>query len=345
MQDSIRLYAATYDGISVLHPTGAGWAEVGTLPRVESESIAGARRHPERVYVADMNGGLYGTEDAGVHWTKLLDGEVWSVAVDPSDDDVVYAGTAPVHLYRSPDRGKSWEDLTGLQELPEEVRQNWRYPPPPHRAHVYYIALDPAQPRTIYACLEHGGIVRSFDGGETWEDVSQGIDYPDIHCFGILGGARPRYFASAARGFYASDDPATGWTRAENGCTRDYFHSFVFLAPERAGEPPTMLLATADKSPGSWDRPAEARGAIFRSQDGAESWHWVGEGLAPEMRQAVNMLVNHPTERDAALAALGIWRRGVNPTGTIMVTHDRGTNWEPLPIELPPVIGLWATTD
>jgi photosystem II stability/assembly factor-like uncharacterized protein len=345
MGESVRLYASTYDGVLVLRPSGHTWAEVGRLPGTESESIAGASRHPERVYVADMNGGVYGTEDAGKSWTKLLDGDVWSVAVDPHDDDVIYAGTAPVHLYRSEDRGKSWEELSGLLDLPEEVRQTWWYPPPPHLAHVYHIFIHPDDPRTIYLCLEHGGIVRTFDRGATWEDVSQGLEYPDMHCIRNLPGSHTRYFTSSARGFFTSDDPATGWTRAENGCTRSYFHSFILLEPERAGAAPTMLLATADKSPGYWDRPEEARGAIFRSVDSAASWHWVGDGLPQEMRPAVNMLVNHPTERDGAFAGIGVWRRGVDPFGTVMATHDRGDSWQEVPAKLPPVIGLWAASD
>ena len=99
MNEPVRLYASTYDGVRVFNCTSGEWAEVGLLPGTESESVAGSTRHPERVYVADLHGGgLFGTEDAGRHWSKLLDGEVWAVAVDPTDDDVLYAGTEPIHL-------------------------------------------------------------------------------------------------------------------------------------------------------------------------------------------------------------------------------------------------------
>ena len=40
----------------------------------------------------------------------------------------------------------------------------------------------------------------------------------------------------------------------------------------------TMLVSTGDKSPGSWNRPEGARGAIFRSTDCGDSWHRVGAG-------------------------------------------------------------------
>src|SRR5207248_1272778 len=75
--------------------------------------------------------GLYRTDDGGRHWTRLLEGEVRAVAVDPSDERVVYAGTEPVRLYRSEDGGDSWEELTALPAMPEEVRQKWWTPYPP----------------------------------------------------------------------------------------------------------------------------------------------------------------------------------------------------------------------
>src|SRR5439155_14460500 len=142
--------------------------------------------------------------------------------------------------------------------------------------------------------LEHGGIVRSFDRGASWEDVSQGIDYLDIHVVAALPGSSSRYFAATAKGFYTSEDPAAGWVRAEQGLTRDYFHDFIFFPPERPGAQPTILLATADKTPTSWDRPEFARAALFRSADGAQSWQRVTRGLSEVLRPMVWGLVNHP---------------------------------------------------
>src|SRR5438132_10542400 len=77
MTENARLYASTYDGTMVFKPSATGWEKVGEVPGTESESIAGSTKHPEQVYVADLQHGLFGTEDAGVHWAKLLDGEVW----------------------------------------------------------------------------------------------------------------------------------------------------------------------------------------------------------------------------------------------------------------------------
>ena len=113
---------------------------------------------------------------------------------------------------------------------------------------------------------------------DTWEDVSKGIDYLDIHVIANLPKRKDRYYVASARGFFTSDKPEDGWVRAENGLTRDYFHDFLFLPPERDGEQPTMLIATADASPGFWRRENRgARAAMFKSTDGAESWTRITE--------------------------------------------------------------------
>jgi hypothetical protein len=52
-------------------------------------------------------------------------------------------------------------------------------PAPPDRVRMDFptrvmrLAVDPANPEHIYATLEVAGVVRSLDGGETWEDCSQ----------------------------------------------------------------------------------------------------------------------------------------------------------------------------
>jgi hypothetical protein len=117
---------------------------------MDAAAVTGGRQHPERVYAGSRyDGGLYGTGDAGRSWSKLLDGYVRAVAVDPTDEDVIYAGTEPVHLYRSEDRGKTWEELSALLELPEEVRAHWWFPVLPHLGHVCDIFVHPDDAATL----------------------------------------------------------------------------------------------------------------------------------------------------------------------------------------------------
>jgi len=351
MAEQVRLYAATKDGLAVLRSTRTGWEQVGMpLPGLVSESFAGSSRHPERVYVAVMGEGLFSTDDAGAHWTRMWEGDARAVAVDPMNEDVLYVGSEPVHLFRSEDRGDSWEELEALQDFPDEVRIGWWGPQPPHEGHVANIFIHPDDTNTIYLCLEHGGVVRSFDRGATWEDVSKGIDYLDMHILQTLPGSKTRYYVSSARKFFTSDDPGQGWHAAHNGLDRDYFHDFIFMPPEHAGGEPTMLMATADKSPGYWDRPDRARTAFFRSDDGAQSWRRVGLDLPDIMETWAYTLIQDPNNPNGAFAGLGDQVRGQHGKahygeGGIIATRDRGDSWETLPVQVSATYALWGAPD
>jgi photosystem II stability/assembly factor-like uncharacterized protein len=351
MSEGVRLYAGTQQGLLIWRSTSTGWQEVNrTFENGIIDSISGCKLSPERVFVGVTHDGLYRTDDGGKLWRKVLAGDIRSVAIDPSDERVIYAGVEPVGLFRSEDGGERWQEITSLQTLPREVKKNWWFPQPPHQGHIRNIFIRSDDPKTIYLCIEHGGIVRSFDRGQTWEDVSKGIDYLDIHVIANLPRSRQRYFVATARGFFASHDPAQGWVRAENGLTRDYFHDFLFLGSNRENDMPIMLLATGDKSPGFWRRENRgARAALFKSMDGAQSWRRVTQGLADDLDSMIWALVHHPTDSRALFAGFGNVVRGhasgTGGAGDLMVSRDRGDSWERLDIELPADRVLWAAAD
>ena len=350
MPSPVRIYAGTQEGLFVWRSKNCSWNriavsfETGTI-----DSIDGLRSRPNVVYLGVTQDGLYRTEDAGKSWCRVFEGNVRAVTVDPTDEQVIYVGIEPIHLYRSEDGGESWEELTGVQDLPSQVKAKWSYPRPPHREHVRHIFVHPDDPKILHVCLEHGGIIRSFDRGKTWQDVSGGIDYLDVHHISSAPSRKDLYVVATARGFFNSSDPGQGWQRAETGFSRDYFHDFVFLP----GATPAMLVATADKSPGYWDRPERAQGAVFRSRDFAESWERVGVGkwLPENMQQMVWALAQHPEDASIVYAGLGAVSRGRSADATqkghgdILVSLDQGDSWNRLPLDLPADRVLFVASD
>lgn len=350
MSTTVRLYTGTHEGMFVYGTSGGGWTEVSTaFPGAIIDSIVGCRRRPERVFAGVTHNGLYRSDDAGLHWLKVLDGDIRSVALDATDQ-TLYAGTEPVHLYRSEDGGDNWQEVSTLFDLPEEIQKQW-WSPVTGIGHIRHIFVHPDDPRIIYLAMEHGGIQRSLDRGATWADVSAGIDYIDIHMVASFPHRFDRFYTSSARGFFTSTDPAGGWARAESGFTRDYFHDFIFLPPTRVGDPETMLIGTADHSPGSWQRPERARSAIFRSDDGARSWRrvGVGTGLPEELTSMVSTLIPHPLDGDSAFVGLGEVSRGhahgPGGPGRVLLTRDRGDTWQDLDLRIPADRVLWAAAE
>jgi hypothetical protein len=351
MAERVRIYAGTETGLSVWKENNGGrWESVGSgLPGEPCRAISGSHHHPEVVFAGVEHDGVYRTKDGGEHWTKLLDKDVWSIKVDPHDDRVIYAGLAPVGLFRSEDSGEHWEELTGLQELPDEIKVRQYYPVLTEASHVLYIFIDPEDRKKIYLSLEHGGVIRSLDGGETFEDVTEGIDYVDIHMVQKLP-KQEKYVAATARGFFATSDPAQGWVRAEKGFTRDYFYKYVILPPANGADNPQIIVSTGDKSPGSWNRPEGARGALFRSDDCAETWYRIGDnrGLPEEMRERAWYFTQHPHDANGVFGGFGRYPYPNVDTGpgSVKVSHDRGDSWESLDdIMVKPVWGLFTAPE
>jgi len=87
-------------------------------------------------------GGLFKTTDGGKTWTKILDEPYcWDVTFDPTNPDIVYAGTFVGGVHRSEDAGKTWTLLKGLPFVA------------PHR-----VTVDPEDAKTIHVTTFGGGV-------------------------------------------------------------------------------------------------------------------------------------------------------------------------------------------
>ncbi len=228
---------------------------------------------------------------------------------------------------------------------------------PPHQGHILPMFIHPDDPNLLLCPIEHGGIARSADRGKTWDDVSEGIDYLDMHVITSLPPRFDRYFATSARGLYTTDDPGKGWTRAQNGCDRDYFHDMVLL-PSGTGGDPAIIIATAEGSPGFWpamesrvkwdSSKVGSRAALYRSTDRGKSWQRIGagKGLDEEMNPMIWALWLHPTEKDALFAGIGesagVPMPGRGGRGAVMRSDDGGESWQTLWSDLCAVEHVYA---
>ena len=96
----------------------------------------------------------------------MTQNNVYSLAAKSVNDRVrVFAGTEPAHLFASDDFGVNWQEISSLRAVPSVPK--WNFPAPPHIGHVKHINFDPDIPKTIYASVEVGGLLRSTDGAST----------------------------------------------------------------------------------------------------------------------------------------------------------------------------------
>ena len=110
------------------------WRDIGPHRASRTVAVAGHRRQPHTFYMAAVNGGVWKTTDAGRTWVPIFDdqptGSIGSIAVAPSDPNIVYVGSGEgLHrpdlstgdgIYKSTDAGRTWTrlGLNDAQQIP-----------------------------------------------------------------------------------------------------------------------------------------------------------------------------------------------------------------------------------
>jgi len=126
---------------------------------------------------------------------------IWSLAVDPVDPLILFAGTRPAGVYRSRDGGLRWAQLA--LNIAKECSIGTPF--------VTSVMVDPDDHRMVWAGVEIDGVFRSLDGGDTWTHVETGLYDPDIHAMTIAGTKPKRIYASTAGEMFASINMGETW--------------------------------------------------------------------------------------------------------------------------------------
>lgn len=216
----MRLWASSGDGIARLDERDGAWSVEVSLEGSGAQCLAVDPHDADIVFAGLREGGLRRTSDGGRRWVdcRLPAPGVFSVAVS-AVDGAVYAGTEPSALFRSDDGGQSWRELDALLQLPS--RPTWRFPPRPWTSHVRWIAPSPHDGELLLVGIELGGLMRSIDGGGSWQDHRPGAQR-DVHSLAWHPRSERRAYEAGGGGAAWSDDAGDTWRPADEGRDRHY---------------------------------------------------------------------------------------------------------------------------
>ena len=335
---AFRLVAACQDNISIIDVAADGSEQVTrTLPDPTSSSVAVDPLNPDRIVAGTSDRSAWLTTNGGDSWNYIGHGihstHVSSVATSPARRNVfgsaIYVGTEPSNLYRSEDNGTTWEHFPALPKLPSS--RTWSFPPRPWTHHTRWITPHPEDPDLLFVGIELGGVMRSTDGGKSWEDRKPGSQY-DCHSLAIPATDRDRLYEAAGGGVALSLDRGATWQAADDGMDRHYAWS-VAVDPVN----PDLWYVSASTSARYAHRTGgDAQAALFRTSDG-QSWHPIGA-----IGDATDALLRYPSEdMPYALATIPGWPNGLLAAlhnGIVLISDDAGDSFGRLETEIPGIL-------
>jgi photosystem II stability/assembly factor-like uncharacterized protein len=296
------------------------WRSLGPHRGGRSTAAVGVRAQPNVFYMGATGGGVWKTENYGITWFPVTDGQIatgsiGAIDVSDSNPNIVYVGTGSEAIrsnvilgrgvYRSADAGRTWQ-FVGLREV-GQIGQLKINPKSPDVAFVAAVGNP-------FSWGSDRGVYRTKDGGKTWQKVlfindetgvvSIAINWSnpnEIYAGAWRAQRRPWTIisggAAAEGGVYKSSDGGDHWARVGKGLPDDLIGKvWVDIAQSN----PRVVYAQVEAK--------GAKGGLYRSSDAGVSWSIVNNSQALRARPFYfnKVFVNPKDENELYITELGL---------------------------------------
>lgn len=239
-------------------------------------------------YAGAASGGIFKSEDGGINWKPIFDKQpvssIGSLAIAPSDPNVIWAGTGETFIrsnishgdgiYKSTDAGKTWKNM-GLEKT----------------GRIGRVVIDPRNPDVVFAAAmghcygpqEDRGVFRTTDGGKNWDkvlfvdkntgcsDIAMDPNNPRI----LFAGMWPmlirtwgKWSGGPRGGLFKSVDGGTTWKRLEGKGLPEGDIGKIAIAIAPSDSNCVYALIEHDDE------------GLWRSDDGGETWRQINHDRA-----------------------------------------------------------------
>lgn len=335
------------------------WVELGPAPITSGPytgrcaAVVASPTVSGKYFVAAASGGVWRTLDGGATWTPLTDqlafNAIGALALDPTNDDIVYAGSGEANfanhsfyglgLFKSTDGGDSWAVLAASSFA---GRTFSRIVVSHADTQILFAAIMPAGGfPALNAAKGHPqrndpvGVYRSLDGGVNWTLLGGGLPanpasdlWMDPADASILYAAIGDIFGPADNGIYKSEDGGDTWAKLSGGLPfSGNGRISLAIAPTDSQRIYAMITNPASSTGGG----ASTKG-IYRSNDGGLNWQSISPGnIQASYGWYLSTLLVDPNSPDTVFAG-GL---------TLVRSTNGGTNWSTI---TPPHVDIHGLT-
>lgn len=240
------------DGIFLSIDSGMVWKKVfnnqqntepssNLHPNLDFKDIEWSKSNKEIAYAAPVRGlvasgelnegvGVLKSTDGGMTWINKQNGipatkNTHSIAIDPTNENIVYAATVDSGIVKTVDGGENWVSINnGLENA---MISEFTFSS---------IAINPTDPTNLIAGTFHDGrIFITMDSGSSWKESSTDISTAgQITSIVFNPSNSNQVFAGGiTTGFYVSNDGGDNWEQFNNGLTT---REVIDLKPTSNGE-------------------------------------------------------------------------------------------------------------
>lgn len=254
---------------------------------------------------------VYKSTDGGIKWKR--DGDEkgffttyggYSLAIDPGDSDILWCGGR----YYNKSTKKfpvAAMKIDGIKDWPNGKWNNYKLTDS-ELGCIYNIAIDPTDGNIVYASGEADGksvLFKTTDGGSNWNNITDNTFGRYLKEIAIDPTNTSILYAAASSALYKSMDAGASWIKKDcQGATA------IVINPDNNN----VLYA------GTYV------GGVWRSEDGAETWVKMSDGLGENAQEISTLKINPGKYLFAGTNGSSVYRWDFATVGTI--NHNTPTN-------------------
>ena len=340
--DNQRMIIGDDGGAQVSFDAGENWSTYMNQPTSQFYRVTTDNHFPYRIYGAQQDnstvriahrtqGRFIGESD----WESTAGGESAHLAIDPTNNDIVYGGsygglltrqnhqtgeTRAINVWPDDPMGHGAEDF--------KYRFQWNFP----------ILFSPHQKNKLYAASNH--LHMTTNEGQSWEIISPDLTRNDPTTLGPSGGPITKdntgveYYGTIFAVNESKEEKGVIWTGSDDGLvhlTRDGGKNWINVTPKKM--PEWMMINCIEVDPfhkggayivGTKYKSGDYLPYIYKTEDYGKSWKLITNGIDSE--DFTRALRADPKREGLIYAGT---ERGV------YISFDDGANWQKFQLNLP----------